>query len=102
MNGRTLRSAEGRGRPSLLNLLLRRRARRGCFICSDPSVEGREIGGEALDEAAFRHFVAEIDGARKAQRIRAAVALHGYAVESQEGATVDAARVHLLFKHLEA
>src|SRR5262245_63925904 len=45
-------------------------ARRGL---AQPVVEGIEVLGEPRQEPALSHFVAEIDGARKAERIYPAV-----------------------------
>ena len=42
-----------------------------------------EVAGEPRNEPAFRHLVAEIDGARKAERVRAAVTLDRNPVEPE-------------------
>ena len=59
-------------------------ARCGCFVAPTCAWKAVQIGGQALDDAALGHLVAEIDGAGEAERIGAAVALDGDAVEAQE------------------
>src|SRR5262245_54732084 len=57
-------------------------------------MESRKISGEPGYEPTLRHLVREIDGAGKAQGIRAPVTLDRDAVEAKERAPVIAARVH--------
>ena len=62
------------------------------------AVQGREVRGQAREHVAFRHIVADLDGAGEAEGIGAAVALDDDAVEAEERPAVHAARVHAVLQ----
>src|SRR6476660_5089420 len=61
-------------------------------------VEASNIGGKALHHAARRHVVGGVDGGGEARCVGPAVALHDNAVQPEENAAVQLARVHLLLE----
>src|SRR5581483_4782102 len=66
------------------------------------AVQGLEVRCQPCQHVALGHLVAHLDGAGEAQRIGAAVALDGDAVEAEEGTAVEAAGVHAVAQGAQA
>jgi len=71
------------------------------FAASEDHVRHADLG-QPVQHAALGHVVAHFDSAGEPERIGAAVALDGNAVEAEKRPAVEPARVHPLLEALQA
>ena len=64
-------------------------------------MDAGQIAGDTLDQAAFSHVIADIERARKTDRVGAPMAFDDHAIQSQKHPTIDLARIELILESLE-